>query len=89
MTLRRLILTIKPDGHELRVLYRTTSGTGPSTKKRRREVADLARSGLEQALEALDAGETEMVGTAGFTTREDRLLATASSDAQKPMRKGA
>lgn len=46
MDLRRLILTIKPDGHELRVFYRRASGSGPSTKKRQREVEQLAREGL-------------------------------------------
>jgi hypothetical protein len=37
---------------------------------------------LEQALEALGAG-AERVGTSGFTTREDVLLAATSSSAQK------
>ncbi len=40
----------------------------------------LARSGLTQALEALEAG-AECVGTSGFTTREDVLLTTTSPDA--------
>jgi len=39
-------------------------------------------SELEQALEALGA-RAECVGTSGFTTREDVLLATASPDAAK------
>ena len=39
-------------------------------------------SELEQALEALGA-RAECVGPSGFTTREDVLLATASSDAAK------
>jgi hypothetical protein len=37
---------------------------------------------LEQALEALGA-RAECVGTSGFTTREDVLLASASPDANK------
>ena len=46
---------------------------------------DAVKSGmteLEQALEALGAG-AERVGTSGFTTREDVLLAAISSSAQK------
>ena len=37
---------------------------------------------LEQALEALEAG-AKCVGTLGFTTREDVLLATTSPSAAK------
>jgi hypothetical protein len=37
---------------------------------------------LEQALEALD-GTVECVGTSGFTTREDVLLATTSPSEAK------
>ncbi len=89
MTLRRLIVEFREDGIRTRVLYRTQTNANPGTVRRRREVEALARDGLTAALAAFDAGETEMIGTAGFTTREDTLLATASSDAQKPMRKGA
>ena len=41
-------------------------------------MSELVRSGLQDALEALEGG-TECVGTSGFTTREDVLLATTSS----------
>jgi hypothetical protein len=75
--LRRLILEFKPDGHELRVLYRTTTRANPGTDRRRREVEQLVRTGLERALEALREGPAEMVGTAGFTTREDSLFLVA------------
>jgi hypothetical protein len=85
--LKRLVLTFKPDGVEIRALYRRENGPNPGTKARGREVPELARSGLTQALEALEAG-AECVGTSGFTTREDVLLATASPDAEKPA-KGA
>ena len=47
---------------------------------RRREVTQLTRKGLGAALEALE-GRVDVVGTSGFTTREDVLLATASPDA--------
>ncbi len=75
--LQRLVLTFKPDGLEARVLYRSTpQGPGPGTKARRREVTTLIRTGLEQALEALDAGGVVDLGTSGFTTREDTILCT-------------
>lgn len=48
---------------------------------------ELARSGLAQALEALEAG-AECVGTSGYNVREDVLLATTSPDADK-LAKGA
>ena len=89
MSLQRLVLTFKPEGIEIRALYRSKQSPNPGTKARIREATDLARTGLQDALEALesDAG-AECVGTSGFTTREDILLATASPDADKPV-KGA
>ena len=75
--LQRIVLTFKPDGLEVRTLYRSKSGPNPGTKARRREVSELVRTGLQDALEALE-GDVEVVGTSGFTTREDVLLATTS-----------
>jgi hypothetical protein len=72
MTLRRLVVDFKPEGVQLRTLYKRKAGPGPGTKTRARETAALARTGLEQALAALE-GPVEMVGTAGFETREDTL----------------
>jgi hypothetical protein len=74
MTLQRLILTFKPEEIVLHALYRSQDGPGPNTKARTREVRELARSGLTQALKALEAG-TECVGTSGFSQREDVFLA--------------
>ena len=68
MTLQRLI-TFKPKEIVLHALYRTQDGTNPGTKARCKEVKELTRSGLTQALEALKGAEC--VGTSGFTTRED------------------
>ena len=82
MSLQRLVLTFKPEGIEIRALYRTKQSPNPGTKARTREAAELARSGLQDALEALQGG-AECVGTSGFTTREDVLLATTSPDADK------
>jgi hypothetical protein len=90
MTLRRLILTFSPDGVETRVLYKRQAGPNPGTAARRREVRDLARTGLERALEALREGPVESVGEAGFETREDTLrLSLGSSASEKTMKKGA
>ena len=86
MTLQRLILTFKPDGLEVRTLYRRKSGPNPGTKARRREVSELVRTGLQDALEALE-GDVEDLGTSGYEVREDVLhLPTASPTTQKPMR---
>ena len=87
MTLQRLILDYRTGQLVIRALYRSQDGAGPSTKARAREVTDLVRTGLQDALKALEAG-AECVGTSGFTTREDVLLATASSNKVKPV-KGA
>ena len=83
MTLQRLVLTFAPrEGVEIRALYHTKQGPNPGTKARRREATELARNGLTRALQALEGG-VECVGTSGFTTREDVLLATVSSDSDK------
>ncbi len=78
MTLQRLVLTFKPDGLEVRTLYRSKSGPNPGTKARRREVAELARTGLLEALEALE-GDVEDLGTSGYEVREDILGLPAAS----------
>jgi hypothetical protein len=82
VTLRRLVLTFDRDGITTRVLYRRKAGPAPNTKARSREVAQLARDGLTRALDALEEGPVEMVGTAGFEAREDVLgLPAVSSEA--------
>jgi hypothetical protein len=82
MTLQRLVLDFRTGELVVRYLYRSQDGPNPGTKARAREVAELARSGLHDALEALEGG-AKCVGTSGFTTREDVLLATTSPDAAK------
>jgi hypothetical protein len=74
MTLERLVLDFRSKAGELvvRCLYRSEDGPNPGTKARTRAVAELARTGLEQALDALE-GRVDVVGTSGFTTREDIL----------------
>jgi hypothetical protein len=80
VTLQRLILTFKPEELIVHALYRTQDGPNPGTKARRREVSELVRSGLGDALEALEGG-VEVVGTSGFTQREDIMLANRKESA--------
>jgi hypothetical protein len=89
-TLQRLVLDFRSDELVVRCLYRSKGDSNPGTKGRRREVEKLTREGLTRALEALEAG-AECVGTSGFTTREDVLLAAASPAALQTARqvKGA
>jgi hypothetical protein len=51
MTLQRLIITFKPEGVEIRTLYRSRNGPNPGRKSRAREVRELARTGLREAME--------------------------------------
>ncbi len=80
MTLQRLVLNFEGDAVTVRALYRTKAGPSPGTAARRREVTELTRAGLLEALQALDAGDVADLGTSGFTQREDVLgLPVASS----------
>ncbi len=89
MTLRRLVLDYsKPGELVVRCLYGTRSLSNPGTKARGKEVSALVRSGLEDALAALEGGPNECIGTSGFTTREDILLVTTVSQVKQKV-KGA
>jgi hypothetical protein len=79
VTLQRLTITFKPEEIVLHALYRSQDGPNPGTKARTRAVAELARSGLRDALEALEDG-AECVGTSGFTQRQDILVALPRPD---------
>ncbi len=79
-SLQRLVLTFKPEELIVHALYRTQDGPGPNTKARRREVSGLAREGLREALRALE-GDVEVVGTSGYTTREDIMVANRKESA--------
>ena len=79
-SLQRFIIAFKPKEVVLHALYRTQDGLNPGTKARTREVAELTRAGLRDALEALEEG-AECVGTSRFTTRVDVLLVTTSPKA--------
>jgi hypothetical protein len=90
--LQRLVLDFRTAELVVRCLYRTEGQAGPNTKARRREVTQLTREGLSAALEALE-GRVDVVGTSGFTTREDIFLCTAKdvarTDEHKTVKKGA
>ena len=88
MSLQRLVLTFKPDGLEVRTLYRSKSGPNPGTKARRREVSELVRTGLQDALEALE-GDVEDLGTSSYEVREDILHLPTASPATQKLVKGA
>ncbi len=79
-SLQRLVLTFKPEELVVHALYRTDEGPNPGTKARRREVSGLAREGLREALSALE-GDVTVVGTSGYTTREDIMVANRKESA--------
>ena len=72
--LKRLVLDYRSGELVARVLYRSSlDAANPGTVRRRREVEDLCRSGLQEALTALQGGRVDVVGTSGFTQRQDIL----------------
>ena len=74
MSLQRLVLDYRTGELVARVLYRSSlDGPNPGTKARAREVSEMARAGLRDALKALEGGDVTMCGTSGFTQREDIL----------------
>ena len=91
MTLKRIVVDLRAEEMVLRVLYTDQDGPNPGTVRRLRQVEDLTREGLRQALAALE-GRVDIVGTSGFTTREDIVLCSAK-DARlhehKTVQKGA
>ena len=70
---QRLVLTFKEEGVEIRTLYRSKDGPNPGTRGRVREATGLAGSGLTAALEALDSGGAEDLGSSGYEVREDTI----------------
>jgi len=75
VTLQRLVLNFTREGLEIRTLYRTKQGPNPGTKARSREVTELTRASLTQALEALE-GRVDVIGTSGYEVREDTISAS-------------
>ncbi len=87
--LQRLVLDYRTGELVVRALYRRSleGAANPGTKARRREVSELVRAGLEGALAALE-GDVAVVGTSGYTTREDILLATTSPSEARQVKGG-
>jgi hypothetical protein len=77
--LKRLIITFKSEELVLHALYRSQDGPNPGTKARAREVTELTREGLRQALASLEV-DASLVGCSGFTQREDVLLVEAKQE---------
>jgi hypothetical protein len=82
MTLERLVIDYRSGELVVRALYQRSleASPNPGTVKRRREVSELVRTGLQDALEAL-AGDVTMAGTSGFSVREDIMVASAAKRA--------
>jgi hypothetical protein len=74
--LRRLVVEFRGSELVLRCLYRgSLDGPNPTTKARAREVSELTRQGLRQALASLESeADASLVGCSGFVQREDILL---------------
>jgi hypothetical protein len=87
--LKRLVLDYRTGELVVRCLYRSKGDTNPGTVRRRREVEDLVRAGLQDALTALDseAGRVDVVGASGYTTREDVLCTTSRERASEIVHK--
>jgi len=86
--LQRIVIDLRQKEIVLRVLYRSKGDSSPGTVRRRREVEALCRTGLEDALEALE-GRVDVVGVSGYTVREDVLLATTSPAEATLVKEGA
>jgi len=90
---QRIVLDFRSGELVARVLYRASlDGPNAGTKARRREVTELARQGLTEALSSLSEGDVQMVGVSGFTTREDLLCITTPTTpaaVHKELKRGA
>jgi hypothetical protein len=86
--LKRLIITFKPEELVLHALYRSQDGPNPGTKARGKEVSELTREGLREALRALE-GRVDVVGTSGYSVREDIMVAEVRSGQAKPDKESA
>jgi hypothetical protein len=72
VTLQRLVLDYRSGELVVRCLYQSDGRSNSGTKARAREVAELARARLRDALEALE-GRVDVVGVSGYQVREDIL----------------
>jgi hypothetical protein len=80
MALERLVIEYRGEEIAVRCLYRSSlDGPNPDTVRRRRQVEDLVREGLRQALISMER-DAALVGCSGFTQREDVLLVDAKQE---------
>jgi hypothetical protein len=87
--LQRLVVDYRSGELVVRCLYRSSlDGPNPGTVRRRRQVAELTREGLSTALEALE-GRVDVVGTSGYSVREDIMVAEVRSGQAKPDKESA
>jgi hypothetical protein len=84
VSVQRIVLDLRSEEMVLRVLYRSDGRSNPGTKARAREVTDLARSGLRDALEALE-GRADVVGVSGYHIREDVLSLSRPDEEALPL----
>jgi len=78
------VIDLRAEEMILRVLYRSKGDANLGTVRRRREVEDLCRMGLRQALAALEGG-ADVVGVSGYTVREDILSLPRPGEAKEPL----
>jgi hypothetical protein len=78
--LRSLSVVFGPDGPRLQARYVSGSAPNPGTKARMREVEELIRAGLYDALRALDEGGVALTQEAVLDTLIDRLRLWARSE---------
>jgi hypothetical protein len=86
--LQRLIITFKPEELIIHALYRSQDGPNPGTQARGKEVSELTREGLREALRALE-GRVDVVGTSGYSVREDIMVAEVRLGQAKPDKESA
>jgi hypothetical protein len=72
-TLRTVTVVFAPDGLRVQARYVRKDGPNPVTKARVRELRELVRLGLSDALRRLEAGEISVTQEAGFEQRMDTV----------------
>jgi len=77
--LLRLVLDYRGEELVVRCLYRSNGESNPGTKRRTKEIQALVTAGLQDVLAGLQAGRVDVVGSSGFTQREDVLSLKGSS----------
>ncbi len=66
-------MVFSTDGLRVQASYVRRGGPHPGTKARAREVRELVRVGLADAIQKLDGGEVAVTQEAGFEKRMDTI----------------